>query len=54
MWSKVKAFLRGWKIRSLGALPGALQPALDLISVPDCQHCFAASCYFSYFDDYPQ
>ncbi len=45
MWSKVKAILRGWKIRSLDALPAALQRALDLISVPDCQHWFAASSY---------
>jgi len=45
MWSKVKAILRGWKIRSPDALQDALQRALDLISVRDCQHWFAASCY---------
>ncbi len=45
MWSKVKAILRGWKIRSPDALPGALQQALNLISLSDCQHWFAASSY---------
>ncbi len=45
MWSKVKAILRAWKIRSLDALPDALQRALDLVSVSDCQHWFAASSY---------
>ncbi len=45
MWSKVKSILRGWKIRSLDVLPGALQQALDMISLSDCQHWFAASCY---------
>ncbi len=45
MWSKVKAILRGWKIRSLDALPGALARALDIISVPDYRHWFAASSY---------
>ncbi len=43
MWSKLKAILRGWKIRSLDALPDALQRALALVSVSDCQHWFAAS-----------
>ncbi len=46
MWSKVKAILRGWKIRSLDALPAALASAMDIISVPDCHHWFAASSYY--------
>ncbi len=45
MWSKVKAILRGWKIRSLDALPDAIKLALDMVSVSDCQHWFAASNY---------
>ncbi len=49
MWSKVKALLRGWKIRSLDALPGAFVRALKLISLPDCQHWFAASSYCQQF-----
>lgn len=46
MWSKMKAILRAWKIRSLDALPEALNRALDLISLSDCQHWFAASSYY--------
>ena len=45
MWSKVKAILRSWKIRSLDALPDAIRRALDLVSPFDCQHWFAASNY---------
>ena len=45
MWSKVKAILRSWKIRSLDALPDAIRRALDLVSPLDCQHWFAASSY---------
>ena len=45
MWSKVKAILRSWKIRTLDALPDAIRRALDLVSVLDCQHWFAASSY---------
>jgi len=45
MWSKVKAILRGWKIRSLDALHTALQRALQLVSLQDCQHWFSASSY---------
>lgn len=45
MWSKVKAILRSWKIRTLDALPDAIQMALNLVSVHDCQHWFAASNY---------
>ena len=45
MWSKVKAILRSWKIRSLDALPDAIRRALILVSPLDCQHWFAASNY---------
>ena len=45
MWSKVKAILRCWKIRTPEALSDAIRKALDLISVQDCQHWFAASSY---------
>ena len=45
MWSKVKAILRSWKIRSLDALPDAIRRALNLVSPLDCQHWFAASNY---------
>ncbi len=45
MWSKIKAILRSWKVRTPGALPDAIQRALDLVSVQDCQHWFAASYY---------
>ena len=40
MWSKMKAFLRAWKVRSLDALPQSVSQALDLVSLPDCQHWF--------------
>lgn len=45
MWSKVKAILRCWKIRTLETLSDAIRKALDFISVQDCQHWFAASSY---------
>ena len=45
MWSKVKAILRSWKIRSLDALPDAIRRALILVSPLDCQHWFPASNY---------
>ena len=45
MWSKVKAILRSWKIRSLDAFPDAIRRALNLVSPLDCQHWFAASNY---------
>lgn len=45
MWSKMKAILRCWKIRSLELLPDAIRRALDRISLSDCQHWFAASLY---------
>ena len=45
MWSKLKAILRSWKIRSFDALSDAIRRALDLVSPLDCQHWFAASNY---------
>ena len=45
MWSKMKAILRCWKIRSLDLLPDAIQKALSCVSPLDCSHWFAASDY---------
>lgn len=44
MWSKLKAILRKWKLRSADLLPTAVYKALDLVSVPDCLHWFD-SCF---------
>lgn len=48
IWAKLKAFLRSWKIRCLDLLPDAIHRAIACVSIPDCQHFFAAShyCYF--------
>ncbi len=43
MWSKMKALLRGWKIRNLDLLPDAVRLALASVSPLDCLHWFAAS-----------
>ncbi len=43
MWSRMKAILRAWKIRSQDALPDAVSKALDMVSLRDCQHWFNAS-----------
>jgi len=43
MWSKMKVFLRSWKVRSQEELPDAINRALALISIIDCQHWFEAS-----------
>ncbi len=40
MWSKMKAFLRAWKVRSPDDLPQSVSRALDLVSLRDCQHWF--------------
>ena len=45
MWSKMKAILRCWKIRSLDLLQDAIQKALSYVSPLDCSHWFAASDY---------
>ena len=39
MWSKMKALLRGWKVRSLDLLPDAVRMALDSVSQLDCRFC---------------
>ncbi len=49
MWSKVKAILRCWKIRSRDRLPDAIQKALACVSPLDCAHWFTASAYCLYF-----
>lgn len=45
MWSKMKALLRGRKIRSLDLLPDAVRMSLASVLQMDCQHWFAASAY---------
>ena len=45
MWSKMKALLRGWKVRSLDLLPDAVRMALASVSQLDCLHWFVASAY---------
>lgn len=49
MWSKVKAILRGWKIRCLDLLPDAIRRAHACVSPLDCQHWFSPSVYCQYF-----
>ena len=44
MWSKLKAILRKWKLRSADLLPHAVSRALGLVSISDCLHWFA-SCF---------
>lgn len=36
LWSKVKAFLRKFKARTLDALPNAIQCAFQTVSPSDC------------------
>ena len=36
LWSKVKAFLRKFKARTLDALPNAIQCAFQIVSPSDC------------------
>ena len=45
MWSKMKAILRGWKIRSLELLPDTIRKELAYVSPLDCSHWFVASAY---------
>ena len=45
MWSKMKAILRGWKIREMASLPDAIHNALTCVSPLDCLHWFASSAY---------
>ncbi len=45
MWSKMKSFLRKWKIRKSVDLPAAVHRALDLVSLTDILHWFSFSGY---------
>lgn len=49
MWSKMKALLRGWKVRSFDLLPDSVRMALASVTHLDCLHWFAASAYCSLF-----
>ena len=40
LWSKVKAFLRKFKARTLNALPNAIQNAFHAVTVSDCSGRF--------------
>ena len=40
LWSKVKAFLRKFKARTLDALPNAIQNAFHAVTVSDCSGWF--------------
>ena len=40
LWSKVKAFLRKFKTRTLDALPNAIQNAFHSVTVSDCSGWF--------------
>ena len=40
LWSKVKAFLRKFKARTLNALPNAIQNAFHSVTVSDCSGWF--------------
>ena len=40
LWSKVKAFLRKFKARTLDALPNAIQNAFHAVTVSDCSSWF--------------
>lgn len=40
LWSKVKAFLRKFKARTLDALPNAIRNAFHSVTVSDCSGWF--------------
>ena len=40
LWSKVKAFLRKFKARTLDALPNAIQNAFHSVTISDCSGWF--------------
>ena len=46
MWSKMKALLRGWKVRSLDLLPDAVRMALASVAQLDCLLCCSRSNLF--------
>ena len=45
MWSKLKAFLRKWRIRTTGFLPGAIDKAIRKITKDDCRGWFTCCGY---------
>lgn len=45
LWAKMKALLRGWKIRNLEDLPDAVRMAPASVLPLDCRRCFAAPAY---------
>ena len=49
LWSKVKAFLRKFKARTLDALPNAIQCAFQTVSPSDCSGWFHSCDYSPYF-----
>ena len=49
LWSKVKAFLRKFKARTLDALPNAIQCAFQTVSPSDCSGWFHSCGYSPYF-----
>ena len=49
LWSKVKAFLRKFKARTLDALPNAIQCAFQTVSPSDCSGWFRSCGYSPYF-----
>lgn len=49
MWSKMKAFLRKWKIRIKEFLPAAVDKALSYVSSLDCRGWFTACQFCQYF-----
>ena len=49
LWSKVKAFLRKFKARTLDALPNAILCAFQTVSPSDCSGWFHTCGYSPYF-----
>ena len=49
LWSKVKAFLRKFKARTLDALPNAIRCAFQTVSPSDCSGWFHSCGYSPYF-----
>ena len=49
LWSKVKAFLLKFKVRTLDTLPNAIQHAFQTVSPSDCSGWFRSCGYSLYF-----
>lgn len=45
MWSKVKTFMRKWKVRMRGLLSGAIDKAISLVTPSDCDGWFSCCGY---------